>query len=66
VRHTRLLRCSPAGFDVGGRRDGWYDGFTLYLIDIKAFGGGCGDSQQQSWRERAREQLLKASMAAAR
>jgi len=39
-----LLRCSPAGFDVGSDRryrDGWSDGSILYLINIKFF-AGCG------------------------
>ena len=39
-----MLRCSPAGFDVGSDRDGrdgWCNGSTLYLINIKFF-AGCG------------------------
>jgi hypothetical protein len=41
---SRLLRCSPAGFDVGsdrGQRDGWCNSSTLHLINTKSF-LGCG------------------------
>ena len=41
---SRVLRCSPAGFDVGSdrsRRDGWFDQSAFYLINTKSF-VGCG------------------------
>src|ERR1700730_6070586 len=41
---SRVLRCSPTGFDVGsdrGERDGWFDDFTVHFINIKSF-VGCG------------------------
>jgi hypothetical protein len=45
---SRVLRCRPAGFEVGSecvQRAGWYDGAILRIIDINSFvdGGACGD-----------------------
>ena len=42
-----VLRCSPAGFDVGSDRsgcDGWFDEFAIYFIISKFIvdGGACG------------------------
>ena len=42
-----MLRCSPAGFDVGSDRsgcDGWFDEFAIYFISSKIIvGGTCRD-----------------------
>ena len=39
---SRVLRCSPTGFDVGSdrsERDGWFDESTVHFINIKSFVG---------------------------
>src|SRR3984893_14816751 len=41
---SRVLRCSPAGFDVGsdrGERVGWFSGSVVHFINTKSF-AGCG------------------------
>src|SRR5215475_7501279 len=44
---SRLLRCNPAGFDIGSgrRRNGWFEASAVHFIYIKFIvgGGACGD-----------------------